>query len=220
MKSKGYIGVGMEGIIARSYDKSARRNMLYLYRVWAQSISMKINDGMKVLEIGYGPGLLSIELAKLGNYKITGLDVSKTFFTIARKNARDNGLNIDFRTGNVASMPFEDEYFDFLICTSSFKNFSEPLNSINEMFRVLKLGGQGWISDLNKNISDETINNFVRDDMKMKGMGGYFTKYTFKHTLRPRAHSKEQFKEFFSKSRFKDYKIKENPVDIEIYFGK
>lgn len=220
MNSKGYIGVGMEGIIARSYDKSARRNMPDLYSAWARSVSLQINDGMKVLEIGYGPGLLSIELAKLGNYKITGLDVSKTFFTIAQKNARDNGKDIDFRIGNVSSMPFEDEYFDFLICTSSFKNFSEPLEALNEMFRVLKLGGKGWISDLKKDISDKTINNFVKDDMKMKGVGGYFTKYTFKHTLRPRAHTKEQFKDFFSRSQFKEYRIKENPIDIEIYFKK
>ena len=220
MKSNGYIGVGMEGLIARSYNKSARRNMLDLYRAWAQDLSMQIKNGMKVLEIGYGPGYLSIELAKLGDYKITGLDVSKTFFSIAQKNAREEGINIDFQIGNVSSMPFEDGKFDFLICTSSFKNFSEPLEALNEMFRVLKFGGKGWISDLKKDISDETINNFVKDDMKLRGMGGYFTKYTFKHTLRPRAYTNGQFKEIFSKSQFKECRIKENPVDIEIYFGK
>ncbi len=220
MQSKGYTGIGMEGFIARSYDKSARRNMKGLYRNWAKKLSRQILDESNILEVGPGPGYLSIELSKLCNYKITGLDVSETFVEIANKNAVSAGVKIDFQKGNVSAMPFPDKQFDFLICTSSFKNFSEPVEALNEMYRVLKPGGKVWISDLRKNISDDSIDCFVTDTLNMNGLGGLFTKYTFKHTLRPRAYTAEQFRELISKSLFRFFRIKENDIDIEICLWK
>jgi len=62
--------------------------------------------------IAPGPGFFCIDLAKLGYYLITGLDISKSFVEIARKNAAEAGLKIDFRLGNASDMPFEDETFD------------------------------------------------------------------------------------------------------------
>jgi 2-polyprenyl-3-methyl-5-hydroxy-6-metoxy-1,4-benzoquinol methylase len=40
-----------------------------------------------VLEVAPGPGYLSIEIAKLGNYNVTGLNLTKTFVEIAQSNA-------------------------------------------------------------------------------------------------------------------------------------
>jgi ubiquinone/menaquinone biosynthesis C-methylase UbiE len=220
VSSKGYKGVGMNGFIARQYDKSARRDMAELYRTWAAKLAEGVKDGSNVLEIAPGPGYLAIELAKRRNLKIVGLDVSETFVAIARKNAHDAGVHIDFQHGNASAMPFENEKFDFLMCTSSFKNFSEPLKALNEMYRVLKPGGKAWISDLRHDVSDETINSFVRDTMKLSGLNGIFMKYTFKHTLRPRALTGAQFKELIAKTPFSKVDIKENAIDLEVLLGK
>lgn len=80
-----------------------------------------------------------------------------------------------------------NDKFDFLICTSSFKNFSEPLKALNEMHRLLKPGTKAWISGLRRDVSNEIIDSFVHDTMKVKGLAGIFMKYTFKHMLKPRA---------------------------------
>lgn len=220
VSSKGYKGVGMNGFIARQYDKSARRDMAELYRTWAVKLAEGLMDGSNVLEIAPGPGYLAIELAKRRNLKIVGLDVSETFVAIARKNAHSAGVHIDFQHGNASAMPFENEKFDFLMCTSSFKNFSEPLKALNEMYRVLKPGGKAWISDLRHDVSDETINSFVRDTMKISGLNGVFMKYTFKHTLRPRALTGAQFKELIAKTPFSKVEITENAMDLEVLLGK
>jgi ubiquinone/menaquinone biosynthesis C-methylase UbiE len=74
------------------------------------------------LEAAFGPGYLAIELAKLGEYKITGLDISSKFVQISSQNAKQSGVNIGFRQGGVENMPFPDESFDPTICTSAFKN--------------------------------------------------------------------------------------------------
>jgi ubiquinone/menaquinone biosynthesis C-methylase UbiE len=85
-----------------------------------------------------------IELAKLGNYKIAGLDISKTFVEIAQKKAKEAGVNIEFSLGDGAHMPYDDETFNFIICRAAFKNFKEPIGVLNEMYRVLKENGKAF----------------------------------------------------------------------------
>jgi ubiquinone/menaquinone biosynthesis C-methylase UbiE len=220
MSSKGFKGMGMEGFIARQYDKSARRDMAELYRTWATKLSQGLAEGDKVLEIAPGPGYLAIELAKRRKISIIGLDISETFVAIAKRNAQSAGVDVDFQHGNASAMPFENEKFDFLMCTSSFKNFSEPIEAMNEMYRVLKPGGKAWISDLRRDVSNETIDSFVQDTMKVKGLAGTFMKYTFKHTLRPRALTAAQFKELIAKTPFTKVEITQNAIDLEVLLHK
>ena len=109
--------------------------------------------GSVVLEVAPGPGYFCIELAKLGDYSITGLDISHTFVEIASKKAAEAGVHVDFRQGNASSMPFADNTFDFLLCRAAFKNFGQPVRALQEMCRVLKPGGRGLIIDLRKDAS-------------------------------------------------------------------
>jgi len=220
MSSRSHKGIGMDGFIARQYDKTARRDMADLYRTWATKLSEGLAEGSNVLEIAPGPGYLAIELAKRRNLRIIGLDISETFVAIARENAQRAGAGIAFQHGDVSAMPFENEKFDFLICTSAFKNFSDPLTALNEMYRVLKPGGKVWISDLRCDVSNETIDSFVKDTMQIRGLAGIFMKSTFKHTLRPRALTGAQFKELIAKTPFTKVEITENSMDLEVLLDK
>ncbi len=126
----------MEGVIASWYAKTTFKD-LNRHKLMAKQFVQKIPANGSVLEIAPGPGYFCIELARLGNYQITGLDISKSFVEIARKNAAEAGLIIDFREGNASAMPFQDHTFDFTFCQAAFKNFSEPVKAITEMYRVL-----------------------------------------------------------------------------------
>src|SRR4051812_36799524 len=110
---KGYKGIGMEGPIATWYAKSTQNN-IEDYKKDAEKVAACVPEEAAVLELAPGPGYLSIELAKLGNYKITGLDISKKFVEIARENAKEAGVEIDFRQGDASRMPFDDQTFDFI----------------------------------------------------------------------------------------------------------
>jgi ubiquinone/menaquinone biosynthesis C-methylase UbiE len=220
MTSKGYKRFGMEGFIARYYDKTARRYMMGLYQKWADGASQRLRDNSAVLEIAPGPGLLAIELARLRPLKVIGLEISRTFVEIARANARTAGVDVEFQEGDVASMPFKDEAFDFIMCTSSFKNFAEPQRALDEMYRVLKSGSKAWISDLRHDVSDGAIDTFVKNEMKMSGLGGAFMRYSFKRMLRPRALTRAQFEELVSLTQFNKATITENEVDLEVLLEK
>src|SRR5512138_997637 len=146
---KGYKGLPMEGFIASWYAKTTLKD-LKRHRLMAKQLVNKIPAGGRVLEIAPGPGYFCIELAQLGNFQISGLDISKSFVEIARKNASDAGLKIDFREGNASAMPFKDNTFDFTFCQAAFKNFSEPVKAIAEMYRVLRPGGLSVIEDMRR----------------------------------------------------------------------
>ena len=153
---KGYKGLPMEGCIATWYAKNTRKDMGE-FRQLATVVTAQIAAGSRILEIAPGPGYLAIELAKLGTYTIVGLDISASFVRIATQNARIAGVNIEFRRGDAAAMPFDAESFDFIICRAAFKNFTEPLKALHEMHRVLKVGGKALIVDLRPDVAPEAI---------------------------------------------------------------
>src|SRR6476660_8786102 len=124
-RRKPYGGMQMEGPIARWYAHITRDRRDHLKT--AQAIAAQLPSGGAVLEVAPGPGYMSVELARLGAYAITGLDISHAFVRIAANNARQAGVAIDFRHGDVTHMPFPAASFDFVTCTAAFKNFHDPV---------------------------------------------------------------------------------------------
>src|SRR5579883_204501 len=131
---KAYRGMGMEGRVAKWYAANTLKS-LDEYKILARRIAGELRPGSRVLEVAPGPGYCAIELRKLGDFRVEGLDISKTFVEIAKRNAEEAGVDVAFREGNASDMPFESESFDFLVCRAAFKNFSQPVRAIQEMYR-------------------------------------------------------------------------------------
>jgi len=211
--------LGIGGIAARWYDNNTRKNRLAEMKAYAKEAANHLQDGCSVLEVAPGPGYLAIELAKLGKYKIIGLDISKDFIEIAQKNAREAGVEVEFRQGSVAAIPFPDNMFNFIICTAAFKNFKEPSKSLNEIYRVLVPEGTALIIDMNRNVSNHQIDVFT-ESMGAKGIEALFMRLTFKYFLRNGAYTKDEFITLISKTAFKAYDIKEEGIGFYIYLRK
>src|SRR5262249_25476281 len=154
------------------------------------------------------------ELAKLGGYKITGLDISRTFVDIARRNAAEANVKIEFRQGNASAMPFADQSFNFLLCRAAFKNFTEPQRAIQEMSRVLKPGGEGWIIDLRPDAPMEAIGRYTKT-MEQGWIGSQFMKLTF-YFLKRRAHTRAEFRQYLSNAKFASTEIHEEEIGFEV----
>jgi ubiquinone/menaquinone biosynthesis C-methylase UbiE len=128
---------GMEGMVAKWYTTNTGKSLEEFAKL-ARRIANQLLPESSVLEVAPGPGYFCIELAKLGPYSIAGLDISHTFVEIASKKATEAGVRVNFQQGNVSSMPFADNTFDFLLCRAAFKNFGQPVRALQEMCRVLK----------------------------------------------------------------------------------
>jgi ubiquinone/menaquinone biosynthesis C-methylase UbiE len=172
-----------------------------------------------VLEIAPGPGYFSIELAKLGNYYITGLDISKSFVDIARRNAAAAGLKIEFWQGNASKMPFKEDTFDFTFCQAAFKNFSEPVRAIAEMHRVLRPGGVSIISDLRRDASAEEIEREIQG-MGLGPINRAMVRWTFKNMLLKSAYSVDEIRAMVGRTPFGQCKIEMDGVGFQVWLEK
>lgn len=217
-QDKGYKGMGMEGRIATWYAKNTANDMAE-FQAQAERVARAMRPGSRILEVAPGPGYLAIEIARRGQYAITGLDISKTFVEIAAANARKASVEIDFQQGNAAAMPFADETFDLILCRAAFKNFSQPLEALNEMHRVLRPQGSALIIDLRKDASMDDISAYIKD-ANVGWANSLIYKMTFRYLLIPRAYSRRQFIEMAASSRFGAADISESGIGFEITLRK
>ncbi len=216
--SKGYKGMAMEGMIATWYARITRNDVADRANV-IRTIRQNVPDGGSVLEVAPGPGYLSIELAKTGSYNITGLDISQTFVDIAQAKAHEAGVQIDFRQGNASAMPLDSDRFDFIVCRAAFKNFSDPVGAMNEMYRVLKVSGMALIIDLRPDFSPADVDDYVKT-MKLSPVNALMTKWTFQTTLKKNAHPKQELNAFAAKSRFGKCQIQEDGMSYLVWLRK
>ncbi|HYT43677.1 MAG TPA: methyltransferase domain-containing protein [Methylomirabilota bacterium] len=207
--------LGIEGPQANYYDKISHEHRIGEIKEEAEEVAKLIKDEDSVLEVAPGPGYLSIELARLGKYKITGIDISKDLVAIAASNAKEAGVDVDFLQGNASSMPFHENTFNFIICVLSFKNFKEPLKCLNEFYRVLKPGGMALIMDLNRNASMHAMKTFVKN-FGLKGISASIAGFI----QRNGAYTRKEFETFISQTEFKEYNIKDSSMGFSIYLKK
>lgn len=209
---------GIEGVAAKWYAANTAE-MMKDYIDLARRISSQLPEGSNVLEVAPGPGYFCVELAKLGHYAVTGLDISHSMVRIATKNAAAAGVPARFLQGSASNLPFPRNSFDFLLCRAAFKNFAKPLEALQEMSRVLKPGGRGVIIDLKRNASPEEISQGI-DAVGLSWFNRQFTKLVFKTALIKSAYTKEEFQDMLWEASFTDYEIHENYMGFEIWLTK
>jgi ubiquinone/menaquinone biosynthesis C-methylase UbiE len=218
-RQKGYKGLPMEGIVARRYAKLRRSgSQIEDWKKQAAQLTVGLPDGAHILEVAPGPGYFAIELARIGRFHVTGLDISHTFVQIEQENARQAGVNATFRLGDASSMPFAAASFDLVVCQAAFKNFSRPDQAIDEMHRVLRDEGTAVIQDMRKDASDAAIREEVRA-MQLGLVGALMTRRVL-GGLRRRAYAKEQFGQMAARSAFGGCEIATSGIGVEVRLRK
>jgi ubiquinone/menaquinone biosynthesis C-methylase UbiE len=216
--TKGYRGIGMEGAVARWYDKSTRKDM-ERFRTLATRLRTVLPQGGDFLEVAPGPGFVAIEMAKGGTYHVTGLDVSRTMVELAQRNAAEAGVNVDFRQGNVSAMPFADGSFDLLACSAAFKNFSEPHKALEEMHRVLRPGGTAVVLDLRKDVPVSEIRKYF-EAIGLSTVERWITVATFRFMLLKRAYTPAQFEAMLADIPFQTKDVRLVDIGVELWLQK
>jgi ubiquinone/menaquinone biosynthesis C-methylase UbiE len=218
-RQKGYKGLPMEGFVARWYAGiRGTGSQIEAWRQQAAQLTAGLPDGADVLEVAPGPGYFAIEMARPGRIHVTGLDISHTFVEIASKNARQAGVSVTFQQGDASSMPFAEASFDLIICQAAFKNFSRPGKAINEIYRVLRVGGTAIIQDMWKDAPNESIRTEVQA-MHLGRVNAFMTRWTL-GSLRRRAYTKAQFERLANASSFGGGQIETSGLGLEVRMTK
>ena len=135
-----------------NYDRVNRWMTFGQDAVWRKNVRNHAESGMKVLEVGCGPGSFAEDIE---NVDLTCLDPSEEMLKVAKvrvneaRKLRGEGP-ADYVLAIAESIPLPDNTFDRVFCLFSFRDFQNKRKGLEEILRVLKPGGQLVICDAGK----------------------------------------------------------------------
>lgn len=155
----------------------------------------KVED-RTILDLGCGTGRNANYLAEKGN-KVIGIEIAKTALEIAKSRAKEAGVEVDYRLGDIgAPYDIEDESIDIILDVTSSNSLDEKGREVylNECNRVLKDKGYMFVRALCKD-GNKNVKNLLKDSP-----GKEHDTYIIKEIgLTERVFSREDFIQMYSK---------------------
>ncbi len=107
-------------------------------------------EGLRLLDIGCGGGLLSEPMARLGA-TVVGADAAEGNLPVARIHAEQSGLQIDYRHTTAEDMAAAGQQFDVVLNMEVVEHVADPLGFLTASQQLLKPGGLLICSTINRN---------------------------------------------------------------------
>ena len=140
---------------ARAYGRIMRLPHMALLRRFVARRAAALAAAGEAADLGCGPGYLAIELTRWApELRVTGVDLSDAMLSQAIANARLAGVahQTDFRTADVAALPFPDASLDLVVSTLSLHHWEQPKSVFDEIARVLRPSGAFLLFDLRRDL--------------------------------------------------------------------
>ena len=133
---------------AEGYGESIRKELSDEREKWEAYIQkhVMVEEGMKILDIGCGPGFFTILMSGEG-HETMGIDASSKMIEEAKKNAKQESANAVFKVMDCHHIEFPDNTFDLIISRNVVWTLLEPEKAYREWYRILKPGGKMLIFD-------------------------------------------------------------------------
>lgn len=195
--------------ITASYLLNMRDIMKQLKEITYQFI--KPEEAKTILDIGCGPGIDTIAMAKLSaaNTQIVGLDFEQSMLDAAIEATKEAGLleKVNYVHASAVQMPFADESFDAVRAERLFQviapSIASPQLLFDEAYRVLKSGGTMVLADTDW----ATVSiNFSDLDLERR-----FARF-FSDECRPNGYAGREFLQLMNQSGMKDIQVIPIPI--------
>ena len=108
-------------------------------------------EGLSLLDIGCGGGLLSEPMARLG-FAVTGADASDKNIGTARAHAAQTGLDIDYRATSAEALVAEGRNFDVVLNMEVVEHVADVSAYLAACAALVKPGGLTFVATLNKTL--------------------------------------------------------------------
>ena len=172
-----------QGYVDKGYLENASQVFKEIKNYSYEQIA--IASGDRVLDVGCGPGIDVVGLAKQvtpGGLAV-GIDYDSEMIAEAKTLAESHKVadTVEFYTHDVATLPFDDNYFDSCRSERVFMHLADPLQVLKEMYRVAKVKGRVVVIDSDWNSlsidcqftdTERKLFQFHRDNVMTSGYAG------------------------------------------------
>jgi 2-polyprenyl-6-hydroxyphenyl methylase/3-demethylubiquinone-9 3-methyltransferase len=140
--------IAWHGANASRFDDRYQRSAMFRERVsvWGSAIEKYVAPGSVVLDLGCGPGGLTMIAARRAG-RVIAVDGSAEMLELARTLATQNGItNIEFVQSSLEEARFDDGIAELIMCSSVLEYIADPDALLKRAFRALKPGGTVLVS--------------------------------------------------------------------------
>jgi len=113
--------------------------------------ALKPFEGLTLLDIGCGGGLLSEPVARMG-FAVTGADASNDNVQIARAHAQQSGVAVNYRFTTAEALAAAHESFDVVLNMEVIEHVADPKLYLESCAALVKPGGLMFVGTLNKTL--------------------------------------------------------------------
>lgn len=123
----------------------------YIQSCLERATGQKTLQGLRILEVGCGGGLICEDMAQRGAVMV-GIDPSELALQTAREHANQSGLaeRITYEQGFAEALPYETGSFQAIVCLDVLEHVKDLRQTITEVARVLAPGGVFVFDTINR----------------------------------------------------------------------
>jgi ubiquinone/menaquinone biosynthesis C-methylase UbiE len=193
--------------------RTSRSGLAPVYAPLAEQIVRDFDLGRKegvAIDLGSGPGTLIIELCKRTQLHWINADINPRNFAYFYEQAEKHGFGcrVSAIMADARSLPFHDDYADFIVSRGSFHFWKDKVQAFREIYRVLKPGASAYIGrGFSRNLPVETAK-------KIRAKQGREMKYDVEETA-------AELCGIMNELRIEDYRIHrpKPPGSEEVNYG-
>jgi 2-polyprenyl-6-hydroxyphenyl methylase/3-demethylubiquinone-9 3-methyltransferase len=114
-------------------------------------------EGLRLLDIGCGGGLLCEPMTRLG-FSVTGVDASPRNIGVARAHAEQQGLDIDYRADTAEALLAQGEPpFDVVLNMEVIEHVADPGRFLKDCVKLMRPGGLMVVATLNRTLKAHAL---------------------------------------------------------------
>ena len=150
------------------------------------------------LDIGTGPGNLTVELAKVTAMDLILVDIDSEALRTAQHRLRELGVDnrVSALCADVENLPLRDNLADFIMCRGSIGFWPDPVRGITEISRVLKPSGRAIVGVGAGRYMPETMRRRIYAAMSASDRPNS-----------PRRYTSEDYDAFARQARLSNYRV-------------
>lgn len=150
----------LNAVECQTYNAFLSKYQSFLYPLLAAYISRTgPSHPERIVDMGTGPGLLSIELAERTGAEVVAVDINPAMLQLLQSHhaSRPTTSVIRGEIADVHSLKYPDNWADIVVSYSCYHHWADPGRALRECYRILRPGGRLFVFDTRAEVNPNTL---------------------------------------------------------------